>query len=111
MEPTPNSHQPGEAKETPKPFLTWTRVNLIFPAIVVAVCLLLRVCETPGVNNAPIAFFLSGMAQIAALILNVFACRPHAKGLWPLQILLVLGSSLLTYALIFIGCGTVFLLS
>ena len=75
------------------------------PAIVVAVCLVLRVCETPGVNNAPIAFFLSGMAQIAALILNVFACRPHAKGLWPLQVMLALGSSFIPWAFIFVGCS------
>ena len=105
MEPPPNSHQPGEAKETPKPFLTWTRVNLIFPAIVVAVCLLLRVCETPGVNNAPMAFFLAVIAQFASLIMNIIVCRAYSKGLWPLQVILALGSSFIPWAFIFVGCS------
>ena len=99
-EPTPAA--PADAK---KPFLTWTRVNLVFPAIVVAVCIALRACETPGVNNAPMAFFLAVIAQFAALIMNIIVCRAYSKGLWPLQVILALGSSFIPWALIFVGCS------
>ena len=106
--PLPTPAAPADAK---KPFLTWTRVNLVFPAIVVAICFAFRVVESMNgpLKDATAVMLLSVGAQFAIFLLNINVCQAHAKGNPALHTLLIFGSTMLAASLIFIGCAATYM--